>query len=428
LAKALASEGHLEEALQIIDRALNANTQIPDELYFVPRNLAVKAEILKRMGRTSESNDSYKRSTTLIDSLLTSSPTPGVERLLLADLSDVYSGYFISLVQQGRNADAFTIIEKAHGRIETQSLEHHAAIAPHTPSNSEQRLTQLNIRLINSDDPAVRAEIEQRIYQTELEMDTPRLAGLTSIHPIALEDLQRHLKKGELLLEYVLGDKSSYVMAITQKTASSYPLPGKNDLEARARQYRKAIGNKATATALGDELFQSLLGVVPEYRKADSVIVVADGGLHLLPFSALWDGKEYVVQSHAVSIAPSATVLDVVGEGQRIPGSKEFVGVAAWTAERPTGLKNVVREITAPELKQFVPLPQSLHEVATIAQDFPKPSIVLSGDAATETEFKALPLSDYSVLHLALHGLPRSVGACIRAGTKGQKRRAVAGS
>jgi tetratricopeptide (TPR) repeat protein len=106
LAKALASEGHLEEALQMIDRALSANTHIPDELYFVPRNLAVKAEILRQMGRIAESNDSYKRSTTLIDSLLTSSPTPGVERLLLADLSDVYSGYFVSLVQQGRNADA----------------------------------------------------------------------------------------------------------------------------------------------------------------------------------------------------------------------------------------------------------------------------------------------------------------------------------
>ena len=118
-------------------------------------------------------------------------------------------------------------------------MEHHAAIAPHAPNSSEQRLTQLNIRLIHSDDPAVRAEIEQRIYQTELEMDTPRLAGLTSIRPVALEDLQRHLEKGELLLEYVLGDQSSYVMAITQRTANSYSLPGKKDLEARAAQYRQ---------------------------------------------------------------------------------------------------------------------------------------------------------------------------------------------
>jgi tetratricopeptide (TPR) repeat protein len=244
LAKALAGEGHLEEALQIIDRTLNANAHIPDELYFVPGNLAVKAEILRRMNRISESNDNYKQSTTLIDSVLTSSPTPGVERLLLADLSDVYSGYFISLVQQGRNAEAFTIIEKAHGRIETQSLEHHAATAPHAPNGSEQRITQLNIRLIHSDDPAVRAEIEQRIYQTELEMDTPRLASLTSIRPVSLEDLQRHLEKGELLLEYVLGDQSSYVMAIMQRTASSYSLPGKKNLETRPAQYRQAIGEK----------------------------------------------------------------------------------------------------------------------------------------------------------------------------------------
>jgi hypothetical protein len=85
-------------------------------------------------------------------------------------------------------------------------------------------------------------------------------------------------------------------MAITQRTVNSYSLPGKNDLEPRAAQYRKAIGDKKKSTDLGDGLFQSLLGVVPEYRKADSVIVVADGGLHLLPF---WDGKEYVVQSHA---------------------------------------------------------------------------------------------------------------------------------
>jgi hypothetical protein len=196
------------------------------------------------MGRIAESNDNYQRSTTLIDSLLTSSPTPEVERLLLADVSDVYSGYFISLVQQGRNTEAFTIIEKAHGRTETQSLEHHAAIAPHAPSGSEQRITPLNIRLIHADDPAVRAEIEQRIYQAEQEMDTPRLAGLTSIHPVALDDLQRHLEKGELLLEYVLGDQSSYVMAITQRTVNSYSLPGKKDLEARAVQYRQPMGRR----------------------------------------------------------------------------------------------------------------------------------------------------------------------------------------
>lgn len=42
--------------------------------------------------------------------------------------------------------------------------------------------------------------------------------------------------------------------------------------------------------------------------------------------------------------------------------------------------------------------------VETIAGDLPKPSTILLGDQATETAFKRLPLNQYSVIHLALHG------------------------
>jgi hypothetical protein len=41
----------LQHALSTIDTAIAANKQIPDELYFVPRNLALKAEILQKMGQ-----------------------------------------------------------------------------------------------------------------------------------------------------------------------------------------------------------------------------------------------------------------------------------------------------------------------------------------------------------------------------------------
>jgi CHAT domain-containing protein len=52
----------------------------------------------------------------------------------------------------------------------------------------------------------------------------------------------------------------------------------------------------------------------------------------------------------------------------------------------------------------LVPLPESQHEVESIAMDLPKPSKLLIGTDATETAFKQLPLSEYNVLHLALHG------------------------
>ena len=50
LAEAYQHNGNLPSALATINRAIDANTKIPDELYLVPRNLAIKAEIERQDG------------------------------------------------------------------------------------------------------------------------------------------------------------------------------------------------------------------------------------------------------------------------------------------------------------------------------------------------------------------------------------------
>jgi CHAT domain-containing protein len=64
----------------------------------------------------------------------------------------------------------------------------------------------------------------------------------------------------------------------------------------------------------------------------------------------------------------------------------------------------IQRSVSGPVRRDLVALPESEHEVETIATDLPKPNTVLVGDHATETNFKQLPLSRFSVIHLALHG------------------------
>lgn len=49
-------------------------------------------------------------------------------------------------------------------------------------------------------------------------------------------------------------------------------------------------------------------------------------------------------------------------------------------------------------------MPESKEEVDAIANILPKPSTVLLGSSATEAHFKNLPLQEYNILHLALHG------------------------
>lgn len=153
LAEAYVHQGAFQSALSAINEAIEAHKNIPDELYFVPRNLGIKAEILSRMGDVKASNDLFEKSADLLDALLSKVPTPMVERELLSDLSVVYAGYFTSLCDQGRMTEAFQAIERACGRVEAQALSHHEVIAPHQPTMAELALTSLNLKLLNTDDP-----------------------------------------------------------------------------------------------------------------------------------------------------------------------------------------------------------------------------------------------------------------------------------
>jgi CHAT domain-containing protein len=408
LAKDYIHQGKLQPALAAINEAIAANENIPDELYFVPRNLGIKAEIMARLGDTKASNELYEKSADLLDALLSKVPTPTAERQLLNDLSIVYAGYFVSLSDQGRTEDAFCAIERARGRVEAQGLEHHEIILPHEPDAAEQNLTKLNIQLLNTDDSATRAHILDAIYSTEQQLGTEPSSKGPPQAPVALDKLQHVLSGSELLIEYVLNEPNSYALAVTRDSVHRYTLPSRELLEQESTQYRSTLKQEKTDPSLGQRLYDGLLGGIQELKDKHDLIVVPDGKLHLLPFSALINRGQYVLTSHLVTVVPSGTVLDLLRHrtDQMVRDETPYVGVAAWTSKpSPTTLiAKVRRAISGPERSQLVALPESRHEVETIATDLPKPSTILLGDRATETNFKQLPLGQYNVIHLALHG------------------------
>lgn len=412
LASAYLHQGALQPALAAINEAIDANRKIPDELYFVPKNLAIKAEIMARLGNVKASNGLYEKSADLLDGLLGKVPTPMVERQLLSDLSTIYAGYFVSLTNQGRMADAFQAIERARGRVEVQALAHHAVMAPGEPDAAQIRLTSLNVRLLNSDDPKTRSTILAAIYSAEQQLPGGASAIDVPPAPVSLAELRRDLRPPELLVEYVLADPHSYALAITRGAVHRYTLPSKSVLEDQATRYRSELIGQKTDLPLAQQLFNGLLGGIPEFREKQAVIVVPDGKLHLLPFSALANSGQYILNSHLVTVAPSGTVLDMLRHRADTRAREDllYLGVAAWTSKPPSAtlIADIRRAVSGPERQDFVALPESRNEVETIASDFPKPSTVLLGNHATETNFKRLPLSQFKVIHLALHGYANS--------------------
>ena len=122
LAQAYVHAHDLPAALDAINAAIDANTKIPEELYLVPRNLATKAEILSQMGQARSADDLYLKSITLVNGMIEHAPSMNIERQLLAEMSNVYSGYFSLLTSQKRYGEAFSILEQIRGRVRQQPL------------------------------------------------------------------------------------------------------------------------------------------------------------------------------------------------------------------------------------------------------------------------------------------------------------------
>jgi CHAT domain-containing protein len=75
-------------------------------------------------------------------------------------------------------------------------------------------------------------------------------------------------------------------------------------------EYIKAFGDslaQATQAHLKD-LYDELVAPVASRLKASHLVFVPHGSLHYVPFHALFDGREYLIDRHTVSYSPSASI------------------------------------------------------------------------------------------------------------------------
>ncbi len=94
LAGVYEQQKEFDKALVIVNTALDASSHIPEEVWLTPRILARKADVLIKMGRVRESNALYHQAADVLDGLLLKVPTVGMERNLISELGNLYSGFF----------------------------------------------------------------------------------------------------------------------------------------------------------------------------------------------------------------------------------------------------------------------------------------------------------------------------------------------
>lgn len=172
-------------------------------------------------------------------------------------------------------------------------------------------------------------EAEYQDVEAAIRASSPRYAALTQPAPLDLKQIQALLDRDSLLLEYSLGEKRSYLWAVSAAGMSTYELPPRAAIEAQvdrvyqsmtargaaqrletpaARMARVAAADAALARA-ARELSGSILGPVEAALGKQRLVIVPDGALQRLPFAMLPLARGPVALEHEIVMLPSASAL-----------------------------------------------------------------------------------------------------------------------
>ena len=214
----------------------------------------------------------------------------------------------------------------------------------------------------------------------------PELASLVSVTTPATAEIQSMIKDDETLLEYYSAGKEWYVFILTGKTIVAQKLPVL-DLGNNIDALRKNITtrNLPGFNQYSRTLYRQIFALAAPSIKTKKLIIVPHGSLHYLPFAALSDGKEYLIDRFSVRMLPSAGILSFLQERMK----QEDRGALIFGNPKLDDPK--------------YDLKFAQEEALAIGKMIPNSKVLLRSDASkTNLQYYG---NKYSIIHLAVHGI-----------------------
>src|SRR5262249_24231334 len=314
---------------------------------------------------------------------------------------DPWFGMIELLVSQKDYAEALSFAEQSKARVLLDALQSGRASLQKSLSPQERqieeeqrlRLVALNSQLSgeaqrDKPDPSRVAELKANIEKARMEYE----AVETSLY-VAHPELKTHrgeasiIKAEELktllpdatgaLLEYVVADDRTYLFAITKPAGRAeaelqvYTIPIKRaELAKQTESFRaqlagRDLGFRASARKLYDLLLKPAQGLL---SGKSSLVIAPDDKLWELPFHALLaEDNRYVIETSAVSYAPSLTVLRemTAKRGKHQPGRQVNPTAYALLAigNPAIGKETIERATLTLRDEKLDPLPDAEKEV-----------------------------------------------------------------
>ena len=212
-----------------------------------------------------------------------------------------------------------------------------------------------------------------------------------------LREISRRAK-GTLLF-YWLGEKQSFLWAITPSKTSLFTLPSVSDIDSLVHRYRNALNGPEDALASSEDgrsLYRTLIAPAKTLLATNAkVFIIPDGSLNNLNFETLVvdDPKpHYWIEDADVVSVSSLRVL-----------ASSFGREGAREQKRPYKLLLIGNSV-APS-KEYPELPRAGEQMASVARHFPTTQQqVYQRDQATPSSYLTSNPEKFSHIHFVAHG------------------------
>nr|WP_284507399.1 CHAT domain-containing protein [Caballeronia sp. ATUFL_M2_KS44] len=137
---------------------------------------------------------------------------------------------------------------------------------------------------------------------------------------LSLDDVRGALKPGEAIVEYHGLPDRMIAWVVRADGLQGFTLPiTRRDMALAVNDFRGAIvRGRPQALTYGAKL-DALLIAPLGLRPGERLVVVPNGALHYMPFQALKNADGFLIQRHAIALAPSASVaVQLVRRQQRV--------------------------------------------------------------------------------------------------------------
>lgn len=442
--------GDYRTAEAYLQRALEIRTNLTPNSMLEAITQYEMAVLYEKTGRIPQAEDAYRQAIEILEAQMeTLGGTAETKARFRQKYKYLYHDYLNLLNKRNKQQEAFHILERYRAQLFLAMLSERDIVwTAEVPEELDQerinlareydriqnQLGELNSKKDREEIEKLQARLrELQAKQSEvigrIKKTSPKYASLRYPQPLDVAGVQEALDPGTALLSYSIGEEAGYVFLVTSGYFEAFPLSmNEASLKEEIEKFNLAIQRGQSGIPLSDsflsqgkKLYQQLIGPAEEIMaKCERILIVPDGPLHNLPFSALVrpnagttkDGS-FLAEWKPIHIVLSATVFSELKKQRKPsdPFQEKKVLLAFGDPDYPQVEKDIPSEnedvIVRSMIKRgfdLAPLPGTREEVTSIVALFGTKGDLYLGKEATEERAKAI-IPDIRFVHFACHGL-----------------------